>query len=382
MRLSRLITSDVDMRRVAASDRDHVAWFGNCENVSGTIVYSMPGVRFVVRVRGATRVSAKMFGGYGFFTVVVQNCETGESVESTVSPQGTSVETVSLASGLDPEVDYDVMCIKKSEPELRSILTCFESVVVETVRINSGTFIPINAKSVFYPNGWIEAIGDSDACGFGVDGPISGPSNIFSMDPEAEDVNQAWGTQLAILMRLGRHACLTVAASGKGIASNAPMCGYSTLPDVWEEQQARATWMMPVEPPIGVFVLAGGNDFFGQVVPDRDTFVDAFRSFLGRVRYYRGPMTPIHLFQCSSGCCSSAGSPSVHPSKQFDVVVACEALASYSATVVKTAQCEGAIIRFEQLITRLDFPSHYGIMMHWNRRGQRAIAREMHRWLS
>lgn len=375
------------MKEIYATNAEQVVWFGHCrvdQCDTRRIRYSMPGVRFAVRVSGATEIGARMFGGYGFFSVHLrERTDVPEDIwfATTVAPTTSHVDTVTLATSLDRRKTYDVIVTKKTEPELRSLITRFQPVIVESVFIDSGEFLPITQKDTFYPHGWIEVIGDSDACGFGVEGELTSTSNIFSMDPEKEDVGKAWGTLLSRLMGLGDSA-ITVAGSGKGITVNAPMCGAETIPDIWhretaEESEEGESWMQPIESPRALVMMVGGNDFYNHEIPDRNTFVTKFADFIKCIRGLRGTQVPIFLFQCSANCCSSAGGPYSHPSDDPTVNTSCNTLCEFTEEVSRVVREVDNGIYFHKIDIRLSTESDYSIMMHWNEAGQLAIARDM-----
>lgn len=375
------------MKEIYATNAEQVVWFGHCrvdQCDRRRIRYSMPGVRFAVRVTGATEIGARMFGGYGFFSVHVrERTKVPEDIwfATTVAPTTSHVDTVTLATSLDRRKVYDVIVTKKTEPELRSLITRFQPAIVESVFIDSGEFLPITQKDTFYPHGWIEVIGDSDACGFGVQGEVTSTSNIFSMDPEKEDVGKAWGTLLTRLLGMGASA-LTVAGSGKGTSLNAPMCGAETIPDIWNRETAETSedgdsWMQLKESPRAVVMLVGGNDFYKNLSPDRNTFVTKFAGFIKCIRDLRGTQCPIFLFQCTANCCSSEGGPSSHPGDDPAVIAACNTLCEFTEEVSRVAGGVANGIHFHKIDVRLSTETDYGIMMHWNEAGHIAIAQDM-----
>jgi hypothetical protein len=363
------------MQKVHASSSEHVAWFGACHKVPidpRCITFSMPGVRLAVRVAGASEVSVRMFGGYGIFRVDLHE---GENVRrSVISPKSSGIEKNGLASKLDPKKEHLIIVSKITEPEIRNCWSSFEPCVVESFSIDCGSFLPINAKDTLYPKGYIEVIGDSDACGFGVDGSPTSTSNIFSMDYTTQDVFKAYGTLLSELLGLG-ESCSTIAASGKGITTNAPFCGDSTLPEMWRKEQ-ESLWMQPDEPPKLIVIMAGGNDFYYNSAPDRERFIETFLDFLREIRRHKGDVVPIYLFQCTAYCCSSEGSPSTHPSEDPEAVRVCETLNELTEYITKVLSVDQ--IRYFKICTKLEVADHYGIMMHWNSEGQRKIATGIH----
>ena len=234
--------------------------------------------------------------------------------------------------------------------------------------------MPTNAEAMFYRNGWVEVIGDSDACGFGVDGEVSNPANIFTMDPELEDVSQAWGSHVARALGLG---CITIAWSGKGVVRNAPMCGQECLPEIWLDQAQNWAYGAPATKPAMVLMLAGGNDFFGVDHPDQKAFVSGFSDWLLKINKFHGNGIPIYLFHCASRCCSSAGSPTEHPSTSLNANRNCELLSRYTQMVASAMSNESSGIHAVFVDTQLEIPTDYAIMMHWSRSGQLKVGTAM-----
>lgn len=328
-------------------------------------MYTMPGVRFAVAIKSATRLEVQMSGGYNFFRVTLKGTKNEESVSNTTVSISQNFEWYSLASGLDPNSEYRVEVSKMTEPELRTVLSSFKPVEVESVRTD-GTFCEVNSQEVFYPNGWMEVIGDSDACGFGVRGPASHATNIFSMDPAAQDVDSAWGSLVGKQLGLG---CVTVAWSGKGIVQNAAFCGEQVLPDIWREAHDTSFGCLQSQPRF-VLMLAGGNDFYSHSKPSRKTFRKGLCEFVEEIRIARGKEVPIFVFTCSSSCTSSA-----YPLQTSDD---CRLLRKYTEEAISEMRNVFVI----HLDINLTFPEDYGIMMHWNIKGQTKIANEMVKQMS
>ena len=356
-----------------AVDMEYVAWFGRCVRTeSDTVKYTMPGVRFGVIFTGSRYLRVRMCGGSNFFQIkLFKVCKDQlELIRSSTLNSTYETEWCEVVSDLQPELIYQVVVIKKTEPELKSVMSNFSPVEVAAVRLeHKGRFQTVNAERMFYPNGWVEIIGDSDACGFGVDGEISHPSNIFTMDPSMEDVEYAWGTIVSELLGFG---CVTIAWSGKGIVQNAPMCGADCLPAIWKEQSRT---FAPLPKPKLVVILAGGNDFFGSHYPSKQCFVDGFSEFLRELRKLHGDDVPIVVFSCSSNCVSSSGSPSMPPWEDLATSTSCLLLSEYIDATINTF---GGKTIFNAIIdTSLIIEDDYGIMMHWNKKGQQKVAQAM-----
>lgn len=124
---------------------------------------------------------------------------------------------------------------------------------------------------------WIEVIGDSITCGYGVLG--EGPRCDFSAETEAEPF--AWG---ALAARALGAAHTTIAYSGKGVSRNVsddrgpvmPELFHRTLPD-----ELGSEWGFHSQP-AAVVINLGTNDFVdGHPGP---VFVDALDAFLAQIR--------------------------------------------------------------------------------------------------
>ncbi len=127
------------------------------------------------------------------------------------------------------------------------------------------------------PARWIEVIGDSITCGYGVLG--EGPRCDFSAETEAEPF--AWG---ALAARALGAVHTTIAYSGKGVSRNVsndhgplmPELFHRTLPD-----EPGSEWGFHSQP-AAVVVNLGTNDFVdGHPGP---IFVDALGAFLAQIR--------------------------------------------------------------------------------------------------
>jgi hypothetical protein len=355
------------MLEISATDSSRIAWFGSHTASASSVEYTMSGVQFGVRVTGTHIVRVYMSMGQNFFTVRrIRVSAPASTTEYMLTSTSSSFEWVTLATSLDTSAVYDITVTKRTEPTLRTIFTSFEPVIVHRLSISPrGTFSPIRPEDLFHPTGWIEIIGDSDACGFGVSGEMSSTSSVLSMDPEMENVELAWGSRVAEL--LGIHSTSVIAGSGKGIVQNATMCGDKTLPEIWSQSQYTSC-----EPPKAVLILAGGNDFYCSQWPDEHEFVDAFSELLTSIKLVRGHYIPIVVFQCTARCGSSISDPD-------DAVAACTILDRLTReAVAKTGGIANRIFH-HTIDIELDRVSDFGIMMHWNASGQLKIAMEMAR---
>ncbi len=361
------------MREVHASDGHYVAWIGShIPDSHQCVQYTMPGVRFGVRVTGTHTVKAHMRMGGNFFTVRCIRIDVPSQEQCVITSSSYSDQWVALAVHLDPLGVYEVSVTKRTEPVLRSVFSSFGTVHVSRISVSKGGhFLPVNQQSMMCrSSGWIEIIGDSDACGFGVSGPISSTSSVLSMDPEKENVELAWGSLVA--EQLGGLGVVTTAYSGKGIAQNAPMCGSETLPQLWADNHWMAT-----SAPQAVVVLAGGNDFYSGSGPS--DFVETFSEFLTAIKLVRGEQVPVFVFQCSVNCASSIGSPDVHGREDPANMHACNRLVELTRLAVSNTGGSFKKIIYHTIDVRLDIPADFAIMMHWSECGQAKIANEMTR---
>ena len=360
----------------AAIQESLFAGFGSDVRVhQSSVTFTMSGAGFAIHVSGSTFLKVRMDGGLNYFLVSVRDTATNVTIEESVHPPS-GLDWIRVAQGLARDRSYIITITKKTEASLRYPWSNFDRVTVRAMRTD-GVFHPIDAESVFFPRGWVEVIGDSDACGFGVDGEASSPSNFLTMDPSAQDVHGAWGCLIAELIGLGRISARTVAMSGKGVTSNAPFCGAETIPQIWANLEETRNDFDPNIPPACVCILVGGNDFFDHVGLDKRTFVSAFSNFLSSIRDKRREQAPIFVFQCAASCMSSAGSPRVHPQEDQEAAKACERLCEWTAEAVNQSGGSARSIFYSTIDTPLDVLTDYGIMMHWNRSGQSKIARAM-----
>jgi lysophospholipase L1-like esterase len=199
--------------------------------------------------------------------------------------------------------------------------------------------------------------------------------NVFSMDGADQDCLKAWGGCLA--SKLGyQNAFVCTAWSGKGIVKNAPMCGETCLPDLWSSHR----YTLVDEPPRLIAILAGGNDFFSESFPTKDEFQTQFSEFLHTVRKIRGNSVPIYVFQCSASCCSSAGSPSVHPSEDEWAIKSSKMLHENTLNTVSGIGDDKIV--YHQIDIKLDLNTDYATMMHWSPCGHEKIAQSMAQFIA
>jgi len=363
----------------SANDDEKCKWFGRrVDGQDRGVKYRMPGVRFGFKFTGVTKIDLLINFGGNFFNIFLAPT-TGRVDEYTLCPSDSGLHWSIVAANLHPDKEYVIVITKKTEPEMKGILSKFSDVFIEKIRLHgpSPNVIPgTHPKDLFYPNGWIEVIGDSDVCGFGVDGEISGTSNIFSMDGEAQDCDKGWGSILAKNL-LGKNSYTCVGWSGKGILSNAPMCGSQVISDLWLTDHAIVS-----EPPRLVAILAGGNDFYGGTIPPKGKFVMTFLNLISSIRKIRGKQVPIVMFQCGPGCASSAGSPSSHPIEDDENISTCEKLDEYMRLIRDASGGEKNGIFYHQINDLiLEIPTDYAIMMHWSVSGQNKIASSMAKFI-
>ena len=368
------------MRVRTGIELSRIVFFGaDVRELAEGATFSLPGTSLAVKVRGATSLSIKMDSGLNSFVVRIRDTESGEEFTDHINPNS-GLRWIEISENLVRSRSYYIILSKKSESEIRTAVSCFTPVIVEAVRCD-GLFEDLLSDSVFTPRGWIEVLGDSDACGFGVDGSVTSPSNFFSMDPEKEDVYGAWGCQLADLLELGPLAARIIASSGKGVIRNAPFCGSETIPDLWENLERSHELIRTTGPPRFIALMIGGNDYFDHRGPDPDSFFNGFKQFLRVLRNIRGDSVPIFVFQCRASCMSSGGSPTVHPNEDESCVDSANRLCRLTQEAVESAGGKDQSIHFHALDLVLNINSDYGIMMHWNRVGQRKIAEAMLRFI-
>ena len=342
--------------------------------------FSMPGSFVSLRVKGANELSLEMYGGNNYFRVEIKELETNSHQSFVISPETAFVDWVNICGNLFPHREYHIDVIKLTEPMLRSLVTRSHPVEIARVRIDQGSFVVHDWESLMFPHGWLEVIGDSDVCGFGVAGLITSPHNLLSMDPAKEDATKAWGCMLAEKLGLGNRGAVILGASGKGVVRNAPMCGAETIPEMWGRLRSDPAVIRLRSKPRAVVLLVGGNDFFDHTGPDEESFINTYSKFLSDIRDFRGKDVPIFVFQCSETCASSAGSPSCLPMEDETVGEVSDKLGIMTMAAVES--CGGAKERifFEMIRERLSLDD-YGLMMHWNVTGQSKIAAYMARFI-
>jgi lysophospholipase L1-like esterase len=127
------------------------------------------------------------------------------------------------------------------------------------------------------PTRWIEMIGDSITCGYGVLGPDE--SSCFSASTESE--SHAWG-QLAALQLGAAHTA--IAYSGKGVIRNNGGDTNELMPVLFERAltEEAADWDFTSYTPDVVVVNLGTNDF-AQGDPGQ-AFVTGYTQFLAQIR--------------------------------------------------------------------------------------------------
>jgi lysophospholipase L1-like esterase len=128
------------------------------------------------------------------------------------------------------------------------------------------------------PARWIEMVGDSITCGYGVLG--AGPTCSFSADTEAE--THAWGALAAAELGAAHTA---IAYSGIGVYQNYGGEPSPTMPDRFPLTLAddpASAWPFTAYAPQVVAINLGTNDFSSG--DPGSAFVDAYIDFVGQIR--------------------------------------------------------------------------------------------------
>ncbi|HTM23501.1 MAG TPA: SGNH/GDSL hydrolase family protein [Kofleriaceae bacterium] len=128
------------------------------------------------------------------------------------------------------------------------------------------------------PTRWIEMIGDSITCGYGVLG--DGPTCSFSADTEAE--SHAWGALAAADLGAAHTA---IAYSGIGVYQNFGGEPGPTMPDRFAltfADDPSSAWPFAAYTPQVVAINLGTNDFSNG--DPGSAFVDAYTDFVAQVR--------------------------------------------------------------------------------------------------
>jgi lysophospholipase L1-like esterase len=136
----------------------------------------------------------------------------------------------------------------------------------------NATFVPTPG-----PSRWIEFVGDSITCGYGVLGPDQ--SSCFSNDTEAE--SRGWASLTARQLGAAHSA---IAYSGKGVIRNGDGSTTDLVPALYERTLADepAAWDFGAYAPDVVVVDLGTNDFAkGDPGP---AFVTGYTQFVAAIR--------------------------------------------------------------------------------------------------
>jgi len=383
---------------------NNIAWLGRYSIVQkkNNLIckFDWPGVSFVFRITGATKVDMIANCGSSHFSINVRNISTQDNtkIHRIILNTKKSIETINLISDLNVNESYEVIVTKITEPKTRSAFNNFSPVKLHSIHaspIDSAKFLPIE-KDYLYQAGWIEVIGDSDACGFGIEGKLSGMEidDLLSIDPKFENVEHAFGTILAkqILGENGR--AVTLAWSGKGIHYNAPFSGPSeTIPQLWKCKVASSGIHRNdnfiekyngnksiYSSPHAIIILAGANDFetlFTSI--NRSDYVQSYINLLKDIREHRAQSIPIYCFQCSVNCAASLGSPSKHPRDDPSEVEKCSKIVEWTREAVETFKCmqTSTKVYFHEIDINLELATDYGSLMHRNVNGNHKIAMNM-----
>eukprot|EP00123_Amoebidium_parasiticum_P018208 comp24133_c0_seq1/m.43844 comp24133_c0_seq1/g.43844 ORF comp24133_c0_seq1/g.43844 comp24133_c0_seq1/m.43844 type:complete len:429 (-) comp24133_c0_seq1:181-1467(-) len=241
------------------------------------LVYDWAGVSVSVTVTGSAYVAATLRGGGSLFTVLVDGVPR-RSVEA-----GYDEQTLVLVENLDRATCTTVTLCKRTEPEVKGVLSSFGPVTFFGFVVESNAQLHTTERK----QRSIEYVGDSDTVAFGVLGPVSGPMSFWTMDPNACDVRQGFAALMA--EQFGASASY-IAWTSKAVCLNPYMCGRDTIPDLYPRLVAiQPDSAQPPDcdhfPAADLVVLhCGGNDFFVAPRPTPEAFILAYQNLLRLVR--------------------------------------------------------------------------------------------------
>lgn len=213
---------------------------------------------------GAT-LRIKEVGAYGFndqFDVSI------DGAPPTVIKTKDDVESYPLATGL-PDGEHDLVITKRTEP----IVGSFQFLGIDTTE--GRPLVPTPAP---YTR-WIEFIGDSITCGYGVLGTSSGCP--FSADTESESL--AYGALTAAALNAGHTA---ISWSGIGVYRDSSGSTTDPMPVRYQRvlpQDPESTWDFHLAPDIVVINL-GTNDYSYSHPEPGDAYRTAMTDFTAMLR--------------------------------------------------------------------------------------------------
>lgn len=250
-------SGDLAAWRFVAGEFASVHFVGRFDLAQPTpLRFSWPGSQIRTRFSGSALVVQLAESGPNRFEVVV------DGVVGPVLSTSAGTQTYGIASGLTPGA-HDLVLTRRSESMFG---------VTQFLGFPGATLIPTAMPARF-----IELIGDSITCGYGVLGV--GPSCSFSIDTEAE--THAWGALAAGALGAVHTA---IAYSGKGAYRNYDGSTTDTMPVIWTRTLADApasVWGF-AKAPAAVVINLGTNDF---AAGDPGTpFVNAMVALIAQVR--------------------------------------------------------------------------------------------------
>lgn len=247
--------ADVDGGTVALAE---VHFLGRFERVAADDVrFAWPGSAIRARFDGTEIAVTLEDTGQNFFDVAIDG-----AVVDVLQPMSGS-DTYTLASGLAAG-EHELVLTRRTESFFG---------VTRFVGLSGATLVPSPA-----PTRFIEMIGDSITCGYGVLG--AGPGCAFSADTEAE--THAWGALAAADLEAAHVA---IAYSGKGVIRNYGGDTTDPLPAIYDRMYAddpSTPYGFGDYSPDVVVVNLGTNDY--SVGDPGTAFEDALSSFVGTIR--------------------------------------------------------------------------------------------------
>lgn len=272
----------------------------------GSVSFDWPQVSLSVCVTGASSVAALVGDSTGSseLTVIVNGVPTG-----IVTPPGSGLASVTLASGLSPDRTNEITIVKRTEA-----VVGVSTVVSFTAE---GGDDPQFVACGRLASRRIEVIGDSISCGYGDLG--TAPCHF---SPQTEDAGESYTALVASLFEAQLHLQCW---SGKGVVRNFGQ-NSTTSPDPFPVYYPRvlATAPSPVWEPAGwepdvVIINLGTNDFSTEPVPPAGVFSKGYMHLLDTVRTMYGK-DPYIVMLCGpmieGECCSEVEQIAVTRSRQ------------------------------------------------------------------
>jgi hypothetical protein len=360
-----------------------------------TLRFDWPATTVKIAVRRAAQIWLRMDGNKHYFSV---QCNDGQPQVMPALYQRVKDYLLPLSidtSGKDDDVTVISIVKRTDVAPMHGVLAAAGGpVTLHGIVLDEGSeLVPLPASAA-PPKRLIEFYGDSDSCGFGIEGARSRTNSIRALlhgsaCAHEQDATLAFPELVARALGAQAH---NLSWSGIGAVWNAPFGGKEAMNSKWMrlvasdpsagtvlDDAAGDTAATAASLPEAIAIYLGGNDFYtmgdsphvGWASKSRteEKFIEGFAAMLSAIRASRPAPTPILVLECdamSASCLDSRASQAKYSEIMSRVL---------RAAVGRTADPDVHVLPLSSSPpVDFDDDSDFGVLGHWSVSGHRKVA--------